>query len=143
MWHGVGYGVIATAAAICAAISLVIGSVMQAGIFHRFHRLTPNTWRPEGPTRYALGAAARVLVGLGFPLLYIYTGMGQSETAKADWLMVGLKFGALAWLGLSLPQTLSTTNFVNVHKGFVVGLILDWLVICLLCGAACARFVQY
>jgi hypothetical protein len=141
-WQGVALGKIAMAAAICAVFAVVVSGVMQAGIFHKFQRLTPSTWRPEGPRQYLFGSAARALCGVIFPFLYIYTGMPRGITFAGDsslWIIAGLKFGLLAWGAVSLPQTLSTGTFVNLHRGFVLGLALDWLLICLGCALVCTK----
>jgi len=38
-------------------------------------------------------------------------------------------------MATAAPVILETALFVNWHRGFVVGLLLDWLVLCLIAGA--------
>jgi hypothetical protein len=142
-WHGVSYSKIAEAGAICGGVALVVGVALQAGVFHRFQKKTPGTWRAEGPSKYALSVVCRLLVGVGFPLLYIYTGMGAADAVRTEWLTIGLKMGLLTWMAAALPLTLSMATFVNLHKGVVLGLILDWAVVCLACGVICAKILQF
>lgn len=143
-WHGVALGKIALAAGICIVIAVAVSGLLQGVLFHKFQRMTPSTWRAEGSRQYVAGTLARALCGVVFPLLYIYTGMPQGVTHSQDaslWLVAGLKFGVFAWGALSLPQVLSTATFVNVHRAFVVGLALDWLLICLGCGLVCTKIL--
>ncbi len=46
----------------------------------------------------------------------------------------GIYFGFLCWVALALPITLSSAVFINLDKVFVIGLLLDWLVVSLLAG---------
>lgn len=126
------------AGAVCGAAAVVIGGVIQGAIFHKFQKLTPSTWRPEGPRQYALGTLARLLVGVGFPLVFAYTGYPVNPMKSVTPTEYGAMFGLLAWAALTLPMILSSAVFVNYHKGFVVGLLLDWLLIAVVCGIACA-----
>ena len=116
---------------------------MQAGVFHKFQKTTPGTWRTENPIRYLMSAASRGLVGVGFPLLYIYTGMGAADAVRTGWLMIGLKFGFFVFLAATLPLILALSTFANFHRGFVVGLLLDWALVCPACGVACAKLLQF
>src|SRR5262249_11157507 len=115
MWQGVRFNLLAEAAAACAATAIIVSILMQAILFHKFQKLTPNTWRQENRGKYAIAMVARLILGIGFTMLYIYTGMGRA--VRTEWLMVGLKFGGLGWLGVALPQTMSMATFVNFHRG--------------------------
>ena len=68
-WQGVSYGKIGLACGICAVISVIIGAALQAGIFHKFQKHTPGTWRTEGAHQFMCSTAGRVLGGLAFPFL--------------------------------------------------------------------------
>lgn len=142
-WHGVSYSKIAEAGAICGGVALVVGVALQAGVFHKFQKRTPGTWRREGPAQYVLSVVCRMLVGVGFPLLYIYTGMGAADAVRSGWLVIGLKMGVLTWMAAPLPLTLSMATFVNLHKGVVAGLLLDWSLVCIASGVICAKFLQF
>jgi hypothetical protein len=43
--------------------------------------------------------------------------------------------------GLALPVALSFAIFVNIDKGVVTGLLLDWLVVCLVAGGVAGWIV--
>ncbi|HEY9450051.1 MAG TPA: hypothetical protein VIQ60_09855 [Gemmatimonadaceae bacterium] len=51
-------------------------------------------------------------------------------------MVAGIIFGALCWVALAVPVLLSMSAFVNLHRGMVLGLALDWLVTSVLAGAA-------
>jgi hypothetical protein len=53
-------------------------------------------------------------------------------------LLRGATFGGLLWGVTILPLVLEVALFVNWHRGFVMGLVLDWLVVCVLAGVAAA-----
>lgn len=134
---------VAIAGAVCGVVSVAVGMAIHGGLFHKFQRLTPGTWRPEAGSRYATGVLARLVVGAGFPLLFAYTGMPRLPDLKESPLwQTGAMFGMLCWGALALPMTLSVTNFVNVHRGFVLGLMVDWLVVGAASGVACAYLVH-
>jgi hypothetical protein len=141
-WHGVSFGRIGMACGACAVVAVIVGAALQAGAFHSFQKLTPGTWRTEGSRQWVCSTVGRVLGGLAFPFMYVYTGMPQGVTFASDsslWIEAGLKFGVLAWAAVGLPQTISTAAAVNFHRNFVIGLLLDWLLVCLACGLICTK----
>ena len=54
------------------------------------------------------------------------------------WLLQGGLFGVLCWADLGAPVLFSIALFVNLHRGVVVGLLLDWLLVSLFSGVAAA-----
>ena len=108
-------------------------------LFHRFQRATPATWRPEGALQYALSSVLATVGGAGFGLLYFSTG-GLLYFVSPHWWLQGAAFGALLWLAVLLPALLGLAIFINLHRGVVAGLALDWLVRAILVGATCAWF---
>ena len=120
-------------------VSVFTSWLITGVLFHPYQRLTPATWRPvEGPRQYALASGITVSAALAISLLFALTG-GVQPLIGSRWLANGLAFGALCWAALALPILSSVAVFVNLHRGVVVGLLLDWLLVSLLAGAATAR----
>jgi hypothetical protein len=122
-------------------IAIFTSWLITGFLFHRFQAETPGTWRPEGPRQYAAASALDVFAGAAIGLLYWHTG-GVHIGGGAGWLFRGALFGVLAWLALALPVILSMATFVYLHRGVVVGLLLDWLAVALLASIACAWAVR-
>jgi hypothetical protein len=121
-------------------ISIFTGYLFMGALFHRFQALTPNTWRPEGTKQYALSSAFIVLGSIGLSLLFALTG-GVTAARGAAWWLQGLAFGSLCWVALPLPSLLSMALFVNFHRGFVLGALLDSFVACLVTSVVVAWFI--
>lgn len=111
---------------------LIIGS-----LFHRYQRLTPETWRPEGPVQYAWSSLVLVLGGAAVGLLYFLAG-GLTNVGQVGWVARGLLFGGVVWLAVACPIHVITAIYVRLHRGHVAGALLDSLVGLLLVGCACA-----
>jgi hypothetical protein len=121
-----------------AGVGSIFTSWLVTGVlFHPFQRHTPAIWRPEGPRQYALASAINVLASLVIAQFFAMTD-GVASLAGAGWLANGLLFGALCWAAIGAPVLLSVAVFVNVHRGVVMGLLLDWLVVGLLAATATA-----
>jgi hypothetical protein len=128
--------------ALMAGVVAGVGSIFTSWfftgfLFHPFQRHTPATWRTEGPRQYALASATNVVASLVIALFFAMTG-GVASLAGGNWLANGLLFGALCWAALGAPVLLSVALFVNLHRGVVMGLLLDWLVVSLLAATATA-----
>jgi hypothetical protein len=106
-------------------------------LFHRFQGATPATWRPEGPMQYVLSMALNLFAGLALGVLFGATG-GVCALAESKWWLQGIVFGCLCWASLPLPMQLTAALFINLHRGFVVGILLDILAMCLLAGLGSA-----
>jgi hypothetical protein len=121
-------------------ISIFTGYLFMGALFHRFQARTPSTWRSEGPKQYAFSSAFILLSSIGLSLLFALTG-GVTAAHGSSWWLQGLAFGSLCWAALPLPSLLSTALFVNLHRGFVVGALLDSFVACMLTSVAVAWFI--
>lgn len=111
-------------------------------LFHRFQARTPATWRAaEGYQQYTIASAITLASAILVALLYGLTG-GIGALVGASWLTGGLAFGLLAWATLTAPVLCSISLFVNIDRGMVVGLLLDWLLVALMAGAAAAYAVS-
>ena len=126
--------------AIGGVLSIFTGYLFMGVLFHRFQAHTPSTWRSEGPKQYALSSAFIVLSSVGLGLLFALTG-GVTPARGSSWWLQGLAFGSLCWVALPLPSILSMALFVNFHRGFIVGALLDSLAACVLTSVVVAWFV--
>lgn len=116
--------------------------LVTGNLFHRFQARTPATWRPaEGYRQYSLASAITLISAILVALLYGMTG-GVAALGGAHWLVAGLAFGLLCWATLTAPVLCSLSLFVNIDRRMVVGLLLDWLLVALLAGAAAAYAVS-
>ena len=121
---GVGAGILG----ICASW-LITGVV-----FHPFQARTPGTWRAEeGSAQYAAASALTLLAALAVSTLVAITGGAHLAAGSIGG---GALLGALCWAALALPVLLSVSLFVNVHRGVIAGLLLEWLVTSAAAGAA-------
>lgn len=133
-------GRILIAGAASSIASLVIAYIVIAWLFHDYQKLTPSTWRPEGPREYTLSTLVYLISGFGFAILFAMTG--TTLTARfGHWLTAGLIFGLICFVALSLPVLLSDAIFINIHRGFVIGTLLNSLLTCLACGVICASLM--
>jgi hypothetical protein len=115
----------------------VTGYLITGSLFHRYQSNTPATWRPvESAAHYAYAAAIRVAACIGIALLA--SGVWSSLPALATPLLTGLCFGLILWAVTIVPVVLEAALFVNWHRGFVMGLLLDWLTVCLLASGSTA-----
>jgi hypothetical protein len=130
-------------AGVVAGLAGVMTSWLVTGvIFHRYQRLTPDTWRhKEGPREYALASGATVLAALIIAIFFTLTG-GVPTLAGSSWAANGALFGFLCWAALGAPVLLSVGLFVNLHGGVVIGLLFDWLLVGVLAGLATAWAVS-
>ncbi|HEV3168633.1 MAG TPA: hypothetical protein VGZ22_31795 [Isosphaeraceae bacterium] len=133
-------GRILAAGTASAIIALVIAYIVIAWLFHDYQKLTPATWRPEGPREYTLSSCVYLLNGFGFAILFAMTGTTLTSRI-GHWLPAGLIFGLTCFVALSLPVILSDAIFINIHRGFVIGSLLSSLLTCLACGVICAALI--
>ena len=124
------------AGAISGVAANVTGYLITGRLFHHYQSNTPATWRTvESWTHYQYAAAIRIAACVGIAILY--SVVRPSLPGGADPL-TGLSFGLILWAVAILPVVLEVALFVNWHRGFVIGLLLDWLVVCLLAGESAA-----
>jgi hypothetical protein len=119
---------------IAGVLSNITGYVITGLVFHRYQAQTPNTWRSaESWTRYLYSAGVRILACTAIALLYDAFGVGIPDLVTGA-IPNGASFGAFIWAAAAAPVILEAALFVNWHRGFVVGLLLDWLVLCVVAG---------
>jgi hypothetical protein len=124
------------AGAIAGVAANVSGYIITGRLFHRYQTRTPATWRSvESWTQYQYAAALRIgaCIGIAFLGSVVWPSLPGGSS-----LLTGLSFGLILWAVTLLPAVLEIALFVNWHRGFVIGLLLDWLLVCLLAGAAAA-----
>ena len=129
---------VAIAGVIAGVLANVSGYFITGRWFHRFQAHTPNTWRAaESWVHYQYSALIRLACCVGIALLYAAFGSQALELAESA-LVRALFFGSLLWLAVAMPIILEISIFVHWHKGFVVGLLLDWFVLIQLASIAAA-----
>lgn len=124
----------------CAGFAgVVISATVTGWLFHRFQARTPGTWRPaEGPLQYAAASALTFVAAASVVALF---SLGGDRLLVGDsWLLRGTAFGMMCWAALIAPVLLSLALFVNWHRGFLVGLLIDWLLVMTAAGAIAAYF---
>ena len=128
---------ILAAATIAGVAANVSGYLITGRLFHRYQSNTPATWRTvESWTHYAYAAGIRIVACIGIAILYSL--VRASLIGGSSGLLTGLGFGLILWALARLPVVLEAALFVNWHRGFVIGLLLDWLVVCLLASGSAA-----
>jgi hypothetical protein len=129
---------IIVAAAIAGILSNMTGYLISGRIFHKYQAQTPNTWRAgESWAHYSYSAGVRLLSCLAIVILYHAFG-GSALALFQGGVLGGAAFGACLWAAMTAPLILEVALFVNWHRGFVVGLLLDWLVVSIIAGMAAA-----
>jgi hypothetical protein len=123
---------------IAGILANLTGYAITGRLFHPYQAKTPDTWRKsESWTHYQYATAVRIAacIGIGF----LYAALSSSFAPFAGHAIGrGISFGAILWAVTILPLVLEVALFVNWHRGFVVGLVLDWLVVCVLASVAAA-----
>ena len=114
------------------------GYLITGRLFHPYQGKTPNTWRAsESWTHYQYAMAIRIAACIGIVLLY--GGLGALvPNAGSGVILRGGTFALMLWAATILPCVLEVALFVNWHRGFVVGLLIDWLIVCVLASVAAA-----
>jgi hypothetical protein len=129
---------IVAAGVIAGIVANVSGYLITGRLFHAYQARTPGTWRRgESWAHYTYAAAVRIAgcVGIGF----LYAAVGTGFPAFADEAILrGVALGSVLWAVTMLPLVVEASLFVNWHRGFVVGLLLDWLVVAILASVAAA-----
>ena len=127
---------IVIAGGIAGVLSNITGYAITGRLFHRYQARTPNTWRAaESWGHYLYSAGVRVLACVGIALLYHAYGAANPTFASGA-LAVGAGLGVCLWAVTVVPVIVEVALFVNWHRGFVVGLLLDWLIVCVMASVA-------
>lgn len=120
----------------------VTGYLVTGRLFHRLQAKTPGTWRAsESWKHYQYAALVRVGGCIGIVLAYTVLKSAVSVFGGGP-VVQGALFGSLLWSATILPMVVEASLFVNWHPGFVAGLLLDWLLVCVLAGIAAAMAVS-
>lgn len=108
-------------------------------VFHRFQRLTPNTWRPENNRSYLLSSVITFLGCIAIATVFLF--IARMGGVFAGGLPGALRFAAVAWMAWSAPLIVNAAVFINLHPWFVVGQVVNALTNSILaCGiTACWR----
>ena len=85
-------------------------------------------------------AAIRIMACMGIALLC--SAVWPSLAPGSNALLTGVGFGSILWAVTILPLVLEAALFVNWHRGFVIGLLLDWLVVCVLASVSAAVVIH-
>jgi hypothetical protein len=126
---------------IAGIVANATGYLITGRLFHPYQAKTPNTWRQtESWTHYQYATAVRIAACIGIGFLYAAVGTAFPAFA-AHAISRGVSFGSILWAVTVLPLVLEAALFVNWHRGFVVGLLLDWLVVCVLASVSAAVVV--
>jgi len=113
------------------------GYAITGRLFHRYQSLTPHTWRAsESFAQYR--DATLVRLGACVAIAFLYAALGGAAPSVDGAIAHGAAFGAMLWAATLLPLLLELALFVNWHRGFVLGILLDWLIVCLLASVAAA-----
>jgi hypothetical protein len=137
LFGDVGVGRLLLAGAASGLSALLIAWVTIAWLTHGYQKLTPASWRPEGPREYTLSSLVYLLSGFAFAVFFAMTG-STLVSRVGHWLHAGLLFGLACFVALALPVLLGDAIFINIHPGFVAGTLLNSLLTCLACGVICA-----
>jgi hypothetical protein len=134
-WHVLLPGLVA------GIVSIFTSWFWMGFLFHRFQQLTPNTWRRESGTSYALSSALHIVAAIGIAALF--TIVTRAHTPHFPMGLHGaLLFGFVCWGVFALPIILEGAVFINLHPLVVVGRLLDWLSTSLLATAVTALWFR-
>ena len=131
---------IAIAGGIAGILANVTGYLITGRAFHPYQARTPETWRKtESWKHYVSATAIRIAACMAIAGIYSIVG-GDVPAFAGGPIPRALSLGTLLWAALAVPLVCEVAVFVNWHRGFVVGLLLDWLIVCNLatCLAALA-----
>ena len=124
------------AGAFAGILANVSGYFITGRWFHRFQSATPHTWRSsESWVHYLYATLARLVACMGIAAVCALTTHSGFWIAGSA-VLRGVGLGSALWLVTAAPVILETSVFVNWHRGFVVGLLLDWWMVFVLAGVA-------
>ena len=121
------------AGSIAGILSNITGYVITGRLFHPYQSRTPGTWRPtENWSNYLFSTGIRLFACFAVTFLYGFVALHPAGGP----LVAGTCAGFVLWAVTVAPVILEVALFVNWHRGFVVGLLLDWLIVFVLAGIA-------
>src|ERR1700730_2317152 len=111
--------------------SIVTSGILMGGIFHRFQRETPESWKPEGGRSYLLSSLLHVFSAIAIACLF--TLIIRFNVAIFPHGFFGsFLFGICLWVAIPLPMILESAIFLRIHRLVVLGRLLDALATSLL-----------
>jgi hypothetical protein len=126
---------------IAGVISIFTSWLLMGGIFHRFQRETPQTWRPEGGRSYALSSLLHVFAAIGIACLYTLV-LRFNVAVFVGGFCGSVLFAIALWGAVALPMILESALFIRIHPLVVFGRVLDWLTTALLAAIITAWWLR-
>jgi len=125
--------------AVAGIVALFMSWFWMGFVFHRFQKLTPNTWRPENNRSYMLSSMITFLSCIGIATVFLL--VARMGGVFAGGLPGALRFAAVVWMAWSAPLIVEAAVFINLHPWFVVSQVVNALTTSLIaCGiTACWR----
>ena len=111
--------------AIAGVLSILTSWLWMGVVFHKFQKLTPNTWRPENSRSYALSSAITFLGCIAIATVFLL--VARMGGVFAGGLPGALRFAAVMWMALAAPIVVNAAVFINLHPWFVVGQVVNAL----------------
>jgi hypothetical protein len=126
---------------IAGIVSIFTSWILMGGIFHRFQRETPQTWRPEGAASYTFASLLHVFAAIAMACLFTLVLRFNVGTFSGG-LRGSFLFALCLWGAVALPMIVESALFIRIHRLVVVGRLLDWLVTALLACVITGWWVQ-
>ena len=126
---------------IAGIISIFTSWILMGGIFHRFQKETPDTWRPEGPRSYTLASLLHVFAAIAIACLFTLVLRFNVTTFAQGW-RGHILFAICLWGAVALPMIVEGALFIRLHRLVVVGRLLDWLVTAVLASVITGWWLQ-
>jgi hypothetical protein len=118
--------------AVAGILSIFFGWLWMGVVFHRYQRLTPNTWRPENNKTYTLSSVLSLLTCIAIATVFLLVARMGGVFAGGSG---ALRFAAVAWMAFAAPVLVNAAVFINLHPWVVVGQVVNALTTSLLaCG---------
>jgi hypothetical protein len=116
-------------------LSATVSFVITGRLFHPYQKKTAATWRPESWRQHVLAMLLQAMAGAGIGWAFAISGAPTFGLALFE-------LGLAIWIVL-VACNLIQALYVNLHPGFVVGIVLDWSVfiagVLWACAALCAH----
>lgn len=126
--------------AIAGILSILTSWFWMGLVFHRYQKLTPNTWRPENSRSYAMASAITFLACIAIATLFLL--VARMGGVFAGGVPGALRFAAVAWMAVTAPFLVNAAVFINLHPWFVVGQVVNALTTSALACAVTAWWRQ-
>ena len=119
--------------AIAGIVAVFMAWLWMGVVFHRFQKLTPNTWRPENNRSYTLSSVITILTCIAIATVFLL--VARMGGVFAGGLTGALRFAAVCWMALTAPYIVNAAVFINLHPWFVFGQVVNALTTSVLaCG---------